>query len=140
MNERLSTVSQYYKEINPATLSGAIDVIVVERHDEESGETELACSPFHVRFGKLSLLRPVDRKVTVKINGTEVPFVMKVGETGEAYFVFETEGDVPADLQTSPIANPVSDSDIVDGQGSDALKANVSELVTGLFHTQTDVL
>lgn len=119
-------MSQYYKEINPATLSGAIDVIVVERQDEESGETELACSPFHVRFGKLSLLRPVDRKVTVKINGTEAPFVMKVGETGEAYFVFETQGDVPADLQTSPIANPVSDTDIEDGQGADALKANVS--------------
>lgn len=57
-------VSQYYKEINPATLSGAIDVIVVERQDEETGETELACSPFHVRFGKLSVLRPVDRKVS----------------------------------------------------------------------------
>ena len=41
-----------------ATLSGAIDVIVVE---QESGD--LACSPFHVRFGKFSLLLPSEKKV-----------------------------------------------------------------------------
>lgn len=33
---------------------------------------------------------------------------MKVGETGEAFFVFETDGDVPEDLQTSPLSSPVS--------------------------------
>lgn len=34
---------------------------------------------------------------------------MKVGETGEAFFVFETEDDVPADMQTSPLSGPLSD-------------------------------
>lgn len=38
---------------------------------------------------------------------------MKVGETGEAFFVFETEADVPESLQTSPLSGPVSD----DGNG-----------------------
>lgn len=28
---------------------------------------------------------------------------MKIGEAGEAFFVFETEEDVPEDLMTSPI-------------------------------------
>lgn len=28
---------------------------------------------------------------------------MKVGEAGEAFFVFETEHDVPEEFQTSPI-------------------------------------
>lgn len=51
------------QDINPATLTGAIDVIVVERTTED-GELELACSPFHVRFGKLSVLRPIDKKVS----------------------------------------------------------------------------
>lgn len=51
------------QDINPATLTGAIDVIVVERTNE-AGELELACSPFHVRFGKLSVLRPIDKKVS----------------------------------------------------------------------------
>jgi len=63
VGKALTTVSSYYKEINPATLSGAIDVIVVESKNQETGQVQLACSPFHVRFGKLSVLRPVDRKV-----------------------------------------------------------------------------
>ncbi|GAA6064210.1 hypothetical protein JCM10212_001623 [Sporobolomyces blumeae] len=110
----VSKAVQYYKDINPATLTGAIDVIVVERPSEATaGEVELACSPFHVRFGKLSVLRPVDKKVRISVNDERVPFYMKVGETGEAFFVFETEADVPEDLQTSPLSGPVSD----DGNG-----------------------
>lgn len=31
------------------------------------------------------------------------PFSMKVGETGEAFFVLETEEEVPAELMTSPV-------------------------------------
>lgn len=55
----ISTVSEFYKDINPSTLSGAIDVVVVE--DEETGA--LAGSPFHVRFGKLQLMRPQEKVV-----------------------------------------------------------------------------
>ena len=58
----LNAASQYYKDINPSTLTGAIDVIVVRRVGE-GGDEELACSPFHVRFGKWQVLRPVDKKV-----------------------------------------------------------------------------
>jgi phosphatidate phosphatase LPIN len=52
------SVSKTWNSINPATLSGAIDVIVIEQEDGT-----LACSPFHVRFGKFSLLRPYEKKV-----------------------------------------------------------------------------
>jgi phosphatidate phosphatase LPIN len=48
-------------------LSGAIDVVVVQRKDE-AGHSELACSPFHVRFGKLTVLRPVDRRVGLPLS------------------------------------------------------------------------
>ena len=49
------TCSQLYSDLNPATLTGAIDVIVVEQPD---GSTYLS-SPFHVRFGKSGVaLRP----------------------------------------------------------------------------------
>lgn len=62
-----SSASQYYTSlppINPSTLTGAIDVIVIERESEEHpGETELACSPFHVRFGKWQAFRPSDKQV-----------------------------------------------------------------------------
>ena len=35
-----------------------------------------------------------------------IPFNMKIGEAGEAFFVFETDEDVPEDLITSPILLP----------------------------------
>ncbi|GAA5888764.1 hypothetical protein JCM6882_002843 [Rhodosporidiobolus microsporus] len=104
----------YYRDLNPSTLTGAIDVIVVER-PTDGGDLELACSPFHVRFGKLSVLRPVDKKVRITVNDERIPFYMKVGETGEAFFVFETDEDVPADLQTSPLSGPLSDDGRSDG-------------------------
>lgn len=48
-------------EINPATLCGAMDVIVVEQEDGS-----LKSSPFHVRFGKLGkFLRSKETIVSV---------------------------------------------------------------------------
>ncbi|KAG9317850.1 Lipin/Ned1/Smp2-domain-containing protein [Chiua virens] len=98
----ISAPYQYYKDINPSTLTGAIDVIVIRRQSDD-GEVTLACSPFHVRFGKLQVLRPAEKKVNVSVNGNPIPFSMKIGDAGEAFFVFETEEDIPEDLVTSPI-------------------------------------
>lgn len=95
------SVSKTWNSINPATLSGAIDVIVVE---QENGD--LACSPFHVRFGKFSLLRPSEKKVEFRVNGVKTDYPMKLGDGGEAFFVFETSHAVPADMQTSPLVSP----------------------------------
>lgn len=53
-------------------------------------------------------------QVRLEVNGNEAPFFMKVGETGEAFFVFETAGDVPDDMQTSPLAGPVSDDEVAE--------------------------
>lgn len=97
------SVSKTWNSINPATLSGAIDVIVVEQEDGS-----LACSPFHVRFGKFSLLRPSEKKVEFKVNGETRDFPMKLGEGGEAFFVFETSSSVPEALQTSPLVSPAT--------------------------------
>ncbi|KAI0975449.1 LNS2-domain-containing protein [Xylaria arbuscula] len=95
------SVSTAWNSINPATLSGAIDVIVVE---QENGD--LFCSPFHVRFGKFSLLRPYEKKVEFKVNGLKQEYAMKLGEGGEAFFVFETSDKIPQSLQTSPLVSP----------------------------------
>ena len=62
----ISAPYQYYKELpplNPSTLTGAIDVIVIRRPKESGDGEELACSPFHVRFGKWQVLRPAEKKV-----------------------------------------------------------------------------
>jgi phosphatidate phosphatase LPIN len=81
----ISAPYQYYRDLNPSTLTGAIDVIVIRRpvaqddatsgtstleysHNEgssteDANRTELVCSPFHVRFGKWQVLRPAEKKV-----------------------------------------------------------------------------
>ena len=97
------SVSKTWNSINPATLSGAIDVIVVEQEDGS-----LACSPFHVRFGKFSLLRPYEKKVEFKVNSVKQDHAMKLGEGGEAFFVFATSEEIPESLQTSPIISPAT--------------------------------
>ena len=113
-------MSKTWNSINPATLSGAIDVIVVEQEDGISHLFyqcqinandilgSLACSPFHVRFGKFSLLRPSEKKVEFKVNECKQNYAMKLGEGGEAFFVFETSDEIPEDLQTSPVISPAT--------------------------------
>ncbi|XP_048842443.1 phosphatidate phosphatase LPIN1-like isoform X2 [Brienomyrus brachyistius] len=94
-------VKELYRGLNPATLSGCIDVIVVRQADGT-----LQCSPFHVRFGKMGVFRSREKLVDIEINGEPVDLHMKLGENGEAFFVKETKNDqevVPAYLATSPI-------------------------------------
>ncbi|XP_061881872.1 phosphatidate phosphatase LPIN1 isoform X3 [Entelurus aequoreus] len=94
-------VKELYRGLNPATLSGCIDVIVVRQPDGS-----LQCSPFHVRFGKMGVLRSREKLVDIEINGEPVSLHMKLGENGEAFFVKEAESTlevVPAYLATSPI-------------------------------------
>ncbi|KAK9531674.1 hypothetical protein VZT92_011084 [Zoarces viviparus] len=94
-------VKELYRGLNPATLSGCIDVIVVRQPDGS-----LHCSPFHVRFGKMGVLRSREKVVDMEINGEPVDLHMKLGDNGEAFFVQETENDqevVPSYLATSPI-------------------------------------
>ncbi|KAF9057891.1 Lipin/Ned1/Smp2-domain-containing protein [Panaeolus papilionaceus] len=122
----ISAPYQYYKDlppINPSTLTGAIDVIVIQRPAED-GSTELVCSPFHVRFGKWQVLRPSEKQVNVFVNGNPIPFAMKIGEAGEAFFVFETEDDVPPDLITSPILQPTIPEESKDQQPEEQVKAD----------------
>ena len=56
-----SNFREFYSEINGATLTGAIDVVVVEQPDGT-----FVCSPFHVRFGKLGVLRSREKIVSTK--------------------------------------------------------------------------
>uniref|UniRef100_A0A8C2LY83 Lipin 2 n=1 Tax=Cricetulus griseus TaxID=10029 RepID=A0A8C2LY83_CRIGR len=97
----LVTVKELYKGINQATLSGCIDVVVVRQQDGT-----YQCSPFHVRFGKLGVLRSKEKVIDIEINGNAVDLHMKLGDNGEAFFVEETEEEyekLPAYLATSPI-------------------------------------
>ncbi|KAK1126589.1 hypothetical protein K0M31_004219 [Melipona bicolor] len=101
----ISNFRVFYNEINAATLTGAIDVIVVEQPDRS-----FTCSPFHVRFGKLGVLRSREKIVDIEINGEPRQIHMKLGDSGEAFFVEEvsshgspTDTEIPPHLACSPI-------------------------------------
>ncbi|CAE6417695.1 unnamed protein product [Rhizoctonia solani] len=68
--------------------------------------------------------------VSVYVNGKPMPFNMKIGEAGEAFFVFETDEDVPEELMTSPILEPVR-------PGQESRKLAGSGRLIGRFGTQT---
>eukprot|EP00835_Amoeboradix_gromovi_P005918 NODE_614_length_5976_cov_0.280755.p2 type:complete len:367 gc:universal NODE_614_length_5976_cov_0.280755:374-1474(+) len=80
----VSWIKDVYSDINPSTLSGAIDIIVIEHKDGS-----LSCSPFHVRFGKTSILRTQDQRVDLKVNGKTIDIQMRVGDIGEGFFILD---------------------------------------------------
>lgn len=81
-----SLLTGLFSGMNTATdlASGAIDVVVVEQPDGS-----LKCTPFHVRFGRLKVLRSKEKVIRIMVNGKLTELCMKTGETGEAYFVHE---------------------------------------------------
>ena len=82
-------------------MTGAIDVIVVEQEDGT-----FKSSPFHVRFGKMGVLKSREKVVDLEINGEPVEIQMKLDDTGAAFFVEEVAGTEEVgspELATSPI-------------------------------------
>lgn len=61
-------------------------------------------------------------QVDVFVNGNLIPFSMKIGEAGEAFFVFETDEDIPEDIATSPLLEATKPGE-----------ANAHEQPTGRF-------
>jgi phosphatidate phosphatase LPIN len=77
-----------FSGVNSATdiLSGAIDIIVVRQQDGS-----FKCTPFHVRFGRLKVLRSREKVIRIMVNGKLTDICMKIGDAGEAYFVHESD-------------------------------------------------
>ncbi|NXM69051.1 LPIN3 phosphatase, partial [Serilophus lunatus] len=120
------TVKELYQDLNPATLTGCIDVVVVRQPDNS-----FKCSPFHVRFGKLGVLRSKEKVVDIEINGEPVDLRMKLGDNGEAFFVQESEENedsIPPYLCTSPIPTKQILEDAVQlSHGQEATGAEVTQ-------------
>ncbi|NXG21633.1 LPIN3 phosphatase, partial [Grallaria varia] len=120
------TVKELYQDLNPATLTGCIDVVVVRQPDNS-----FKCSPFHVRFGKLGVLRSKEKVVDIEINGEPVDLRMKLGHNGEAFFVQESEDNedsIPSCLCTSPIPMQQSQQDDVQlSHGQEAAGTEVTQ-------------
>ena len=88
-------------DVNTSTLSGAIDIVVVRQPDGS-----LRSTPFHVRFGKLMLLKPREKIVSLTVNQKPVELWMKLGYSGEAFFIEEAS---IAPLPLSELASPPPD-------------------------------
>ena len=43
-----------------------------------------------------------------KVNSVKQNHAMKLGEAGEAFFVFETTDEIPESMQTSPVISPAA--------------------------------
>ncbi|DAZ94867.1 TPA: hypothetical protein N0F65_008169 [Lagenidium giganteum] len=91
-------------DFKQGTMSGAIDIVVVQNEDGE-----FRCTPFHVHFGRIQLKDKAEKQVRVVVNGKLVDGVkMKLGAAGEAFFVDKVHQPVDDDYSTSPISSPAA--------------------------------
>lgn len=58
------------------------------------------------------------------MNGHPIPFNMKIGEAGEAFFVFEADDDIPDDLITSPLLEPIHEDGLPDAEAQGVADAD----------------
>lgn len=71
-------------DFNQATLSGCVDIVVVQQPDGS-----LKSTPFHIRLGKLKVLKSKNKEVQIHVNGLETSLKMKLGDAGEGFFEHE---------------------------------------------------
>lgn len=110
--------------------SGAIDILVVRSSDGQRPK----CSPFHVRFGKLKVLRTREKIVRVRINGELVEgFSLKIGSGGEAFFEHTLDGSTDAaaadpsqPLPAADLQAQYADNQPAQGTGRIALSRSAS--------------
>lgn len=76
-------------------MSGCMDIVCVQQPDGT-----FKSSPFHVRFGKLKLLKSARKSVTITVNAVDSKTVlMQLGLEGEAFFFREAqEGEVVEEI------------------------------------------
>ena len=87
--------------------SGANDIVVVRDDDGF-----MQSSAFNVRFGKAKVIRRSDKYVYLEVNGKRVQgALLKLGPSGEAFWVTPATRGVPAEARCSPITSPRSPPD-----------------------------
>ncbi|KAL6713871.1 lipin Ned1 [Lecanora helva] len=64
--------------------------------------------PTYLAEDVMKLLIPWFFQVQFKVNNVEQNYAMKLGEGGEAFFVFETSDNIPESMQTSPVLSPAA--------------------------------
>lgn len=87
--------------VNYTPTNSAIDVVVIEQPDGT-----LRGSPFHVNFGLRSLVQAKDKKVYISVNGERTEIEMKLGKSGEGFFVKNFAADERPLNPLSPVTSP----------------------------------
>jgi len=124
----VSSVADVF-DFNQATLSGCVDIIVVQQEDGS-----LKSTPFHARFGKLKILKSKDKIVKIHINNCEANMVMKLGSAGEAYF--EEDSYKSAGMAQELIVLPENESSAMEIEQEGVKRASLKEKLT-MMHTQS---
>ena len=70
-----------FRKVNPSSLSGAMDIIVIEHKDGS-----LRSSPWHLTFGKFGLFYHSNKIISVSVNDSPAPFLMYVDKDGRGQF------------------------------------------------------
>jgi phosphatidate phosphatase LPIN len=88
INKMFTSVSGLYNNLNPITLSGVNDVIVVKNAFDE-----YKCSPFQLRFSKLRFMNSKSQVVQVYVNGKLTDITMTITSQGDLFFEEERAMD-----------------------------------------------
>lgn len=81
VNKIFTSVSGLYSTLNPITLGGVNDIIVVKHPDGS-----LRCSPFQLRFTKLQFYNLKSQTVHLYINGIITEINMTITSNGDLFF------------------------------------------------------
>jgi phosphatidate phosphatase PAH1 len=124
-------------DFNQATLSGCVDIIVVEQADGS-----LKCTPFHARFGKLKILKSKDKIVKIHVNNCEANFAMKLGSAGEAFFENDVHQIVKVDkssqnMEEEPLILPDVEASQMEAVREGAKQKTLVEMLK-LKHTRSN--
>lgn len=90
---------------NSLDMSSAANDVIVVRHRDGT----LRSTPFNVRFGKMKVIRPGEKVVTMEVNQRKTTAFMKMGDDGVAYWLAPVNaGDDCGSGLTSPISSPLN--------------------------------
>lgn len=87
-------------KLNPSTLSGALDIIIIEQEDGR-----LYSSPWHIRVGNMSLLHHSNKIISININNQHIPIFMAVDRDGCGRFPVTQQGNQCQTSISYPIAS-----------------------------------
>lgn len=118
-------LSKLYEKYNPSTLSGAMDIIMVEHPDGS-----LKSSPWHLRFGKLGLIHHTNKVITIIINDVTAPFYMYVDQFGRGqFFSSQSVKENPKDESVAYPTKTLPSMDLSPNDVRDILKSKTEKRI-----------